>query len=106
MERFRVDLRLHRATVEAEPPRGLLIAASLRVDERAVAAEEIVGGERPGADRGGEVLGAVPRRALRTVLAPDEHVPDALLELTDVARPRVLVPEVVGDPRLDLGGQR
>src|SRR2546426_12398703 len=76
------DLALHRAAVEAEAARRLLVAPRLGVDERAVAREQLFCGERAGAQRSGQVLrGTAVARGRRAGLAADEDVAHALLEL-------------------------
>src|SRR5437867_2040875 len=102
-----IDLALHRAAVEAEAARRLLVAARLGVDERAVAREQLVRGELARAQRGRQLrLGMPVARRRRAVLAADEDVAHALLELAHVAGPGVARPEVFLDPRLHLVGER
>src|SRR5213594_603886 len=102
-----IDLALHRAAVEAEAARRLLVAARLGIDERAVAGQQLVRGERARAQRGGQLLLGMPvARRRRAVLAADEDVAHALLELAHVPGPRVGRTEVLLDPRLHLVGER
>ena len=71
------------------------VAPGLRVDPRAVAAQELVGGERAGATAPGTPL-ARPRATDPGAVRPaDQHVPDALLELAHVARPGIVRAEVL-----------
>src|SRR5262245_5242216 len=80
-----------RPRVEAEAPRRLAVAPRLRIDPRAVPAEELVGAERARLDRGQELGPRVAGRgALRLVDPADHQVPDALLELPHVPGPGVI----------------
>src|SRR2546428_4868567 len=80
------DLALHRAAVEAETARRLLVAPRLGVDERAVARQQLVRGERARAQRSGQPLLGVPiARRRRAGLAADGDVAHALLALAHVA---------------------
>src|SRR5436853_6372010 len=91
-EQLRVHPRLHGPAVEPEAAGGLLITAGLGVDQRAVAAEDLLG-RQPG---GEDLLRQSPARIAGRdpgggeVLAADEDVAHALSELADVARPRIV----------------
>src|SRR6187399_2033825 len=85
---------LRGAPVEPEAAARLDVAPCFPVDERAVAIEQSVAAE-PASEqclieraRGRLALG-------RAIAPPDEHVAHALLELADVARPRIARAELV-----------
>src|SRR5436853_6192897 len=102
-QQLRIYFVLYGAPVEVEPPRRLLLAAGFGVDQRAVTAQQLVGVQCPGQHLLGDPLPARNARCVRRpVLAADHHVPHALLQLADVARPSIAIAQVPVDPALGL----
>jgi hypothetical protein len=103
-----VDPALDRPPVESEAARRLQIAAAGGVDGRAVAAEDLLGGEVAGGELPGQLVSGSARPAgrRRAVLAADEDVAHALRQLPDVARPGVVAAQRALDPGLDLARER
>ena len=78
----------------------------LGVDQRAVADQELVGGEGAGFDGLGEGLaGGFAGEAGGAIFLADEDVADALLELAEIAGPGVVAAEVAVNEEFDFGGK-
>src|SRR6185437_14301556 len=94
-----IDFGLHGPPVDLQPSCSLFVAASLRVDESAVAAQQIVRRERT-FERFAEYVPA--RFGLResrgAVLIANQNVADTLLEFAIISRPFVEWIETGIDP--------
>src|SRR4029079_15008849 len=85
----------------------LFVTSATGVEQGAVSAQQVFGGEVALRDEGREIVLGVSAdtfgRALRLIFPANQHAPDALLQLADVSRPGIVPGQVGGNPAQHIG---
>src|SRR5688572_22119550 len=86
-----LDVLPHGSAVEPRPPRDLVVAAMPLVKETAVGDEKLAGIQRSRGDAGFKprLEASIRRPGIAAIPACQEDAPEALLQLANVAPPRV-----------------